>query len=77
MLLFFEKIFLYGSLLWLLAIISRSLRFSLIFCVVLLSGIEIMQMFIPGRTAEITDPVLAVILGVFFYFLDLRDKSNN
>ena len=75
-LLFIEKVFLYGSLVWLLEKISRSLRFSLIFSVILLTGIEVMQMFMPGRVPEITDPLLAVILGLFLYFLDLRGESK-
>ena len=69
---FTEKIFLYGAILWLLVKTGRSLRFSLIFSVILLTGIELTQMFLPGRVSEITDPVLAVILGMFLYFLDLR-----
>jgi len=73
---FIEKIFLYGALVWLLVKTVRSLKFSLILSVVLLTGIEIMQMYMPGRVTEITDPLLAVILGVFLYFLDLRDETS-
>ncbi|MCL2877371.1 MAG: VanZ family protein [Acidobacteria bacterium] len=73
---FTEKIFLYGAFVWLLVKTGRSLRFSLIFSVVLLTGIELAQLFLPGRISEITDPLLAVILGMFLYFLDLRDEST-
>jgi hypothetical protein len=72
---FTEKVFLYGSFLWLLVKTGLSLRFSLIFSVVLLTGVEFMQMFLDGRVSDITNPLLAVILGVFLYFLDLRDKT--
>jgi len=69
---FIEKVFLYGSLVWLLVKASGSLRFSLISSVVLLTILELIQMFLPGRVSEITDPMLAVILGLVLYFLDLR-----
>ncbi|MDR0311234.1 MAG: VanZ family protein [Acidobacteriota bacterium] len=72
---FTEKVFFYGAFLWLLIKTGLSLRFSVIFSVALLAGIEIMQMFISGGVAEITNPLLAVILGLFLYFLDLRDES--
>jgi len=72
---FIEKSFLYGALLWLLIKTGRSLRFSIIFSVVLLTGIEIIQIYLPGRVSEITDPLLAVILGLFLYFLDLRNET--
>ena len=70
---FTEKIFLYGALVWLPVKSGLNLRLSLVFSVVLLTGIELAQMFMPGRVSEITDPLLAVILGLFLYFLDIRD----
>lgn len=70
---FIEKIFFYGSLVWLLVKAGGSLRFSLISSVALLTVIEFIQMFLPGHVSEITDPMLAVILGLVLYFLDLRD----
>jgi len=71
---FTEKVFLYGSFLWLLVKTGLSLRFSLIFSVALLTGIELMQMFLVGHVSDITNPTLVVILGAFLYFLDLRDE---
>ena len=70
---FLEKIFLYGAFVWLLVKTGLKLRFSLILSVALLSCIELIQMFIPGRVSEVSDPLLVVIMGVFLYFLDLRD----
>ena len=72
---FVEKVFLYGALVWLPVAAGRSLKFSLILSVTLLTGIELAQRFIAGRVPEITDPVMAVILGVFLYFLDLRKEK--
>ena len=73
---FAERIFLYGALLWLLVKTGMNLRFSLIFSVVFLTGIEITQMFMAGHVSDITNPLLAVILGLFLYFLDIRDEGG-
>jgi VanZ family protein len=73
---FFEKIFLYGSLVWLLIKAGGSLRFTLIFSAVLLAALELIQMFQPGRVSEITDPLLAVVLGLVLYSLDLRGAAH-
>ena len=62
---FFEKFFLYGSLIWLLAQTGVAIRSaSLLATAVLLvtSGIEA---FMPGRSAEITDAILAFAIGEF------------
>ena len=71
-----EKMFLYGSLVWLLLKAGGSLRFSVICSVALLTILEIIQIFLPGRVSEITDPLLAAILGLVLYFLDLRDQTG-
>jgi glycopeptide antibiotics resistance protein len=70
---FLEKIFIYGALVWLSVKSGRSLQFSIILSVVFLNGIEIAQMFLQTHVSEITDPLLAVIMGLFLYFLDLRE----
>ena len=72
---FFEKIFLYGALVWLLGAASRSLVFSVIASVVLLAAIELLQMFLAGRVSEITDPLLAVFMGLALYALDGRGRA--
>ena len=72
---FMEKVFYYGALVWFLVKTGLSLRISLSISVVMLTGIELTQIFLPGRVSEITDPLLAVILGIFLYFLDLCRES--
>ncbi|MDR3090494.1 MAG: VanZ family protein [Desulfobulbaceae bacterium] len=74
---FIEKIFLYGSLVWLLIKAGGSLRCSLISSVAFLACLECMQMFLPGRVPEITDPLLAVILGLILRVLDLRARPSS
>jgi len=73
---FTEKVFLYGSFLWLLLKTGLSLRFSMIFSIALLTGIEVIQMFMVGRVSDITNPLIVVILGVFLYFLDIRNIKS-
>ena len=73
---FFEKIFLYGALVWLLAAASRSLAFSVTASVALLTAIELVQMFLADRVSEITDPLLAILMGLALYALDRRDPAQ-
>jgi VanZ family protein len=61
-----EKGFLYGSLLWLLTGAGLTTRGSLLLVVPLLAGIEWLQRWLPGRSPEITDPLLALALGWLF-----------
>lgn len=72
---FFEKIFLYGSLVWLLGASSRSLVFSVTAAVILLTAIELVQMFLADRVSEITDPLLAILMGLTLYALDGRGRA--
>lgn len=73
---FFEKVFLYGALVWLLGASSRSLVFSVTASAALLTAIELVQMFLAGRVSEITDPLLAILLGLALYALDRRDRAT-
>ena len=58
-----EKIFFYGTAIWMLSAASASLWRSVSAVAVVLAAIEIIQMRLPGRTAEITDPMLAILIG--------------
>jgi hypothetical protein len=62
---FFEKFFLYGSLIWLLAEAGLAARFGALFVAALLLITSGLEMFIPGRSAEITDAILALAIGAF------------
>jgi hypothetical protein len=37
---------------------------------ILLAAIEFVQLYLPGRTAESTDPLLAIIMGIVLKLLD-------
>ncbi|MSO77108.1 MAG: VanZ family protein [Alphaproteobacteria bacterium] len=73
---FLEKVFLYGALVWLLIETGRRLVFTLIVSAAFLTAIELVQMYLAHRVSEITDPLLAIILGLALYILDLRDRAK-
>jgi VanZ family protein len=58
-----EKIFYYGTAIWLLRAAGAGLARSVSVVAVVLASIEIAQIHLPGRTPEITDPILAVLIG--------------
>src|SRR5579884_2315376 len=57
------KIYPYAVLIWLIRESGVRLLHATLGVAVLLAGIEIAQIYLPGRAAEITDPALAVLLG--------------
>jgi VanZ family protein len=60
---FLEKLFYYGTAIWLLR--GAGLRWPIAIgsvCVVL-AGVELAQIHLPGRTPEITDPLLGLLAG--------------
>jgi VanZ family protein len=67
---FLEKFFLYGSMLYLLGLASGSRRLSVAVSVaVLLLATSWMETFLPGRSAEITDALMALIVALIFGLL--------
>ncbi len=61
-----EKCFLYGGLVFLMGDGGMRFRPAGAVAAVLLGGIELAQRWVPGRVAEITDPLLAVMAGMLF-----------
>lgn len=58
-----EKAFFYGTAVWLLHAAGIRLARSAAVVAVVLAAIEIVQTHLPGRTPEITDPLMAVLIG--------------
>jgi glycopeptide antibiotics resistance protein len=73
---FLEKNFLYGALVWLTVESGVGLIASAVACMAFLTGIEVLQMFLDGRTSEITDPLLALLMTLTWYFVDLRPNAK-
>ena len=59
----FYKIFLYGSLLWLVKESFRTIKFKTLYCFSLICTIEILQIFMASHNAEITDGLLILLLS--------------
>ena len=58
-----RKSFQYGATIWLLREAGLRLRTAAFATIGMLGGIEFAQTHVPGRTAEITDPVLGLLLA--------------
>ena len=63
------KVFVYGVLVWLIRESGAQLAFAVGTTAVLLASIEAIQRYIPAHSAEITDPVVAVLIGWVFWSL--------
>jgi VanZ family protein len=64
MIVILEKLFYYGAAIWLLRAAGLRLAFATAIVAAVLMAIEIAQIWIPGRTAELTDPILAILIGI-------------
>jgi VanZ family protein len=65
----FRKSFWYGSVLWLWRASGRNLAWTTAVAAAALFLLERVQVYLPGRTPEITDAVLAVLMGVLLWLL--------
>jgi VanZ family protein len=69
-----EKLFLYGSLLWLWQRAGLRSGQALALVIVVLLGTSLAETYLPGRSAEITDTLLALLLAVLFEVLEPAQK---
>jgi VanZ family protein len=60
---FLEKAFLYGALIWLLDKTGLRSGVSTILVVILLFATSLAETYLPGRSAEITDALMALLIG--------------
>jgi len=59
----FRKCFLYGSLVWLLVRSGQRVRLATLAAAGLVLAIEFLQVWLPGKAAEITDPLMVLAAG--------------
>lgn len=59
-----EKMYYTSAALWTLCFAGMRLRLAIVVVSALMFGIEAAQTMLPGRTPDMTDPVLAVLMGV-------------
>ena len=64
----FKKIFLYGSLIWLMVEARIRLRLAAGIAALLLFAAEVPQIYFAEATPEITDALLAVLVGIAFHY---------
>jgi hypothetical protein len=72
LLVLFRKAAVYGTAVWAIARAGVGIPGASVFTGVVLASLEMAQMFLPGRTAETTDPLLALILGVILLHFDRK-----
>jgi VanZ family protein len=62
----FGKLFLYGALLWVVREWGASTEFAFGVMLTIATVIELLQIWLPGEHASITDPLLALTIGLVF-----------
>jgi VanZ family protein len=75
-LVFFEKTFLYGTAVWLFSQCGYSIVAAALGVAGMLGVIELAQTHLPGRTAEITDPLYTLLLAAILRMLDTADRTR-
>jgi hypothetical protein len=60
---FLEKVFLYGAMIWLLDKSGLRLGTSTILVAVVLFATSLAETYLPGRSAEITDALMSLLIG--------------
>jgi len=71
-----EKVFLYGALVWLLKEAGLGWKKSTALIFVGLLVQEVLQIYVPGSTPEVTDPVLAVVTAVAMYQMSISTRPG-
>jgi len=74
---FLQKSFWYGSAVWLLHAAGWRLTAAALTVALLLGTIEVIQIHLPGRVSEITDPLLALILAATLGLLERWQNPRN
>jgi VanZ family protein len=74
---FLEKFFLYGAMVYLLGIALGSRLVAALFVTAVLFGTSWAEMYLPGRSAEITDGLMALLIAVVFALLPAEGDAGN
>ena len=73
---FLQKFFLFGSSIWLAAKAGLQLRSSIIVTAAILFATSYADAYLPNRTAEITDAVMALLIGAVFALVETNTRRN-
>jgi len=63
---FFEKAFLYGSLVWIAGRAGLKLPVATVAVAAFVLATSVAQTYLPGRSAEITDAIITIMMGAIF-----------
>jgi VanZ family protein len=74
---FFQKFFLFGSSIWLLAQAGLRLRLSIAIIAAILFMTSYAEAYLPNRSAEVTDTVMALIIGAVFALIEKDTRRND
>jgi VanZ family protein len=66
---FLEKVFAYGALVWLIARAGFAVRVAAILGGALVLGLRWLQVYLPGRSAEVTDAVMLLLIAALMYLM--------
>ena len=72
---FLEKFFLYGAAIWLLTRAGLRLGTATLLIALTLFVTSQAERFLPGRSAEVTDAIMALLIGAIFALI--RNEPNN
>jgi hypothetical protein len=70
------KVCYYGTAIWTIRSAGVRLRTATAAVVAFLACIEVIQVRLPGRTPETTDPLIAAMLGMAFYAVE-RERTTS
>ena len=73
---FLSKFFFYGGLIWLLNEAGLRLWRATVAVVILVFFCSVIERYIPGRSAEITDTVMAILIGVTIRLMNPRRRGE-
>jgi len=74
---FFQKFFLFGSSIWLLAQAGLRPRLSIAIVAAILFMTSYAEAYLPNRSAEVTDTVMALIIGAVFALIEKDTRRND
>lgn len=70
-----RKLFVFGAFIWLLKDAGLSMRIAVIAVVLLVLAIEVVHLWQPGRVSSLTDPALALLMGVLMSYASDEPKA--
>ena len=71
-----RKAFVFGAFIWLLKDAGLAMRTAIIAVVLTILGIEILHLWQPGRSSSLTDPSLALLMGLLMRLASDEPKAR-